>query len=284
MTAPRDPHDPTDPTPARASGPAAGGDPAADAAPDARRGHDDRARADRRGELVAAALADDLSPDEADELARLRAADPTVDEELALLGAVVARTGALDGWQEVEPGDDLRRRVHAVADGPAPEERHAADAVADEHLAPVAPLPRRRRLLLTVVGAAACLAVGAGLGALATAPRDAVVEGPPGTLGAVEHLDFRDVPVGVDLDADLVAHTWGTETVLVVDGLPVGDAFSVVVVDDRGQEFSSGAFLGSEVPVDCRLNAAVLREHVASVEIRGADGEVVTAELPAVGA
>jgi len=281
MTAPGDP---TDPTRAHASGPDHGHG----------RGPDhDGPDADRRGELVAAALAGDLSSAEADEFARLRAADPTVDEELALLGGVVARTAAVADWQDVTPSEDLRRRVHAVAEPQAtPGDAGAGDAgkagdagdAGDAALAPVTPLRRRRRLLLTGVGAAACLAVGAGLGALAVAPRDAVVEGPPGTLGAVEHLDFTGVPAGVDLDADLVAHTWGTETVLVVDGLPVGDAFSVVVVDDRGQEFSSGAFLGSEVPVDCRLNAAVLREHVAAVEVRGADGEVASAEVPAVGA
>ncbi|GAB2978244.1 hypothetical protein [Frigoribacterium salinisoli] len=258
---------------------------------------------DRRAELLAAALADDLTPDERAELDRLRAADPTIDAELAELGGLTSTLAAAGPWLDAAPSDELRRRVaaigadeaapgrvHAARDARAPQEAVVAQeaAVAQEaRLAPVTPLapaaarPRPRRLL-SVLAAAACLVVGAGAGALVAAPRDATVDGPPGTLGAVEPIDFEGVPAGVVLDADLVAHTWGTETVLTVDGLPPGDAFSVVVVDDEGREHESGAFLGSTVEVDCRLNAAVTREHVAAIEIRGADGEVAVAEVPRV--
>ena len=242
---------------------------------------------DRRAELIAAALADDLSPAERAELDRLRAADPTVDDELALLGGLPADLGGVGDWDDVAPGDDLRRRVEAVADpGAAPRATASASSAQESPVtrsAPVTPLRRPRRLV-AVLAAAACLVVGAGAGALLAAPREATVAGPPGTLGAVEHIEFAGVPDGVSVDADLVAHTWGTETVLTVDGLPEGDAFSVVVVDDRGREHESGAFLGSTVEIDCRLNAAVTREHVAAVEIRGADGDVAVAEVPAVGA
>ena len=240
---------------------------------------------DRRAELMAAALADDLAPAERAELDRLRAADPTVDDELALLGGLPAALGGVGGWDDAAPGDDLRRRVEAVADG-APRATTSATSAQESPVtrsAPVTPLRRPRRLV-AVLAAAACLVVGAGAGALLAAPRDGTVAGPPGTLGAVEHIEFAGVPDGVSVDADLVAHTWGTETVLTVDGLPEGDAFSVVVVDDRGREHESGAFLGSTVEIDCRLNAAVTREHVAAVEIRGADGDVAVAEVPAVGA
>lgn len=48
---------------------------------------------DRRGELIAAALADDLSPAETAELDAMRAADPTIDEEIALLGGLPAALG-----------------------------------------------------------------------------------------------------------------------------------------------------------------------------------------------
>jgi hypothetical protein len=247
---------------------------------------------DRRAELIAAALGDDLSPAEADEFAHLRAADPTIDVELADLGGLPGAVAGLGSWQAAEPSDELRRRIEGVA------VREDADATASGSglalvagavppaplaaPAPVAPLRPRRRPLLTVLGAAACLAVGVGVGALVVAPRDAAPEGPAGTLGAVEPIDFAGAPSGVRVEGDLVAHTWGTETLLTVTGLPVGTAFSVVVIDDEGGEHPSGAFLGTEVEIDCQLNAAVPREHVSSVEIRGAEGELAVAEVPAV--
>ncbi|MBD8728791.1 hypothetical protein [Frigoribacterium sp. CFBP 13707] len=264
---------------------------------------------DRRAELVAAALGDDLSPAEADEFARLRAADPTIDRELAELGGLPGALAGLGSWQDVEPSAELRRRVEGVAGpeapgatasttGPAPVAGTAPPAPrapqAPGHAsapaptapsapsAPVTPLRPRRRPLLTVLGAAACLALGAGVGALVAAPRDTTPEGPAGTLGAVEPIDFAGAPTGVRVEGDLVAHTWGTETLLTVTGLPVGTAFSVVVIDDEGGEHPSGAFLGTEVEIDCQLNAAVTRDHVRSVEIRGADGELAVAAVPAV--
>ena len=262
---------------------------------------------DRRAELVAAALGDDLSPAEADEFARLRAADPTIDQELAELGGLPGALAGLGSWQDAEPSAELRRRVEGVAGaeapgatasttgpapvagtappaprapGPAPAPASASAPTAPS--APVTPLRPRRRPLLTVLGAAACLALGAGVGALVAAPRDSTPEGPAGTLGAVEPIDFAGAPTGVRVEGDLVAHTWGTETLLTVTGLPVGTAFSVVVIDDEGGEHPSGAFLGTEVEIDCQLNAAVTRDHVRSVEIRGADGELAVAAVPAV--
>jgi len=283
---------------------------------------------DRRAELIAAALASDLSPAEAVELDALRVVDPTVDDEIASLGGVVARLGPVGAWQDAPADAALRDRVEsAVArDGSADAAERAESAAAaaaaaaaataaaaqraeqadpsgraeeaavapgaparlpEPASAPVVPLrPRRsRRVALTVLGAAACVAVGVGGGVLAATPRDAHVAGPPGTLGAVEHVAFAGEPSGVAVDGDLVAHTWGTETVLTVDGLPTGEAFSVVVVDDSGAEHESGAFLGTDVTIDCRMNAAVLREHVVAVEVRGADGvEIATASVPSVDA
>jgi len=238
----------------------------------------------RRDELIAAALADDLSPAEAAEFAALRAEDPGIDAELAELAALTARLADLPepdgraggaGWVDLEPSAELRRRVAGIA---------GADA-------PVTPLPARstrrpsRRTLLTALGAAACLAVGAGAGALVATPRDGHVDGPPGTLGAVEPVAFAGAPSGVEVDGDVVAHTWGTETLLTVTGLPAGDPFTVVVVGDDGREYESGTFLGTDVEIDCSLNAGVLREDVAAVEIRGADGaDIAVAEVPAVDA
>ncbi|KQO81970.1 hypothetical protein ASF17_12895 [Frigoribacterium sp. Leaf263] len=272
----------------------------------------------RRDELIAAALADDLSSAEQAELDALRAADPTVDVELAELAALTTRLGDLGdpshgrggaGWVDLEPSDDLRHRIAGIAAsepesvrgtesesvrGAAPGPPRASSSPAVAPVTPLSASPGRaargrrgpgRRALVTALGAAACLAVGAGAGALVAAPRDPHVDGPPGTLGAVEPVAFAGAPSGVAVDGDVVAHTWGTETLLTVTGLPAGDAFTVVVVGDDGREYESGTFLGTDVEIDCSLNAAVLREDVAAVEIRGADGaDIAVAEVPGVGA
>jgi hypothetical protein len=261
---------------------------------------------DRRAELIAAALAADLSPAEAAELDALRASDPTIDEEIALLGGLPGAIRGVGMWQEAEPSAELARRIALIADGDGEVRVHAdqedpatarpaasstikpTDRPADlgEHRAARAGRAgRTRRTALLVAGAAACIALGAGGGALLATPRADVATGPAGTLGAVEDVTFAGAPAGVDVEGDVVAHTWGTETLLRVDGLPAGDAFTVVVVDERGGEHPSGTMLGSAVRIDCRLNAGVLREDAASVEIRdAAGGRIALAELPPVDA
>lgn len=253
---------------------------------------------DRRGELIAAALADDLSPAETTELDAMRAVDPTIDEELALLGGLPAALRGVGGWQEAEPSDELARRIGRIADGRG-EAEPAADAATPATPAPATPDQpadldahrvrrahrgsRTRRTALLIAGAAACLVVGAAGGAFLAAPRADVATGPAGTLGAVEDVTFAGAPAGVEVTGDVVAHTWGTETLLTVDGLTVGDSYSVVVLDAAGGEHASGTMLGSAVPIDCRLNADVLRQDAASVEIRDAAGDrVAVAELPPV--
>ncbi|MET0162886.1 MAG: hypothetical protein ABW204_09555 [Microbacteriaceae bacterium] len=263
---------------------------------------------DRRAELIAAALSGELTPEEGAELDALRVADPSVDAEFAELSALVGGLPAVERWDDVAPSAALAARIAAIdadgADAPAPApaddlapvpESAAAPGLAAEPddradaphppAAPVTPIRSSRRglrPLLLLVGAAACVAVGLGGGALLTAPRGAV-EGPPGTLGAIEEVDFAGAPASVDIDGALVAHTWGTETVLTVDGLARGAAFTVVVVGEDGAEYESGTFLGSAVPIDCRLNAAVLREDVAAVAIRSLEGgQIAVAEVPSV--
>lgn len=261
---------------------------------------DPHAPDDRRGELIAAALADDLSTAESAELQAMRAADPTIDEEIALLGGLPGAIRGVGSWQRAEPSAELARRIERIADGrgeaasavdAAPPTDTAPPADADRpadldaHRATRGMLPRRRRTALLIAGAAACLALGAVGGAFLATPRADVATGPAGTLGAVEDVTFQGAPAGVDVEGDVVAHTWGTETVLSVDGLPAGDSFSVFVVDAAGGEHPSGTMLGSAVRIDCRLNADVLRQDAASVEIRDAAGDrVAVAELPPVSA
>lgn len=237
---------------------------------------------ERLWELIAAAVAGDLNDEEHVELDEARRTHPWIDDEIASLSAVAARVAVSDvAWDDVTPDEALRRRV---AGAPTTD---AADEEALRHSTPVAQTSgagRRRRWVAPLI-AAACLVVGIAIGLGATALTSIPPSGPPGTLGAVEPIDLSDDLAGAHFDADIVAHTWGTETLIQATGLSVGTTYSVVLVGADGSEFSAGEMLGSTVPIDCRLNAAVLRQDVASVEIRTADGgTVATADLPAVAA
>ncbi|MDJ0392165.1 hypothetical protein QMK17_02325 [Rhodococcus sp. G-MC3] len=124
-------------------------------------------------------------------------------------------------------------------------------------------------------------AVGAGTVLGVDAATDRPATGPPGTLGAFEQIEFIGTPAGTDIEGGLVAHTWGTETVLEMDGVPVAGTYEVYVVDGSGVERASGTFFGSAVAIDCRMNAAVMRENVDGIEIRNADGSVLAfADVP----
>jgi hypothetical protein len=229
---------------------------------------------DRVAELIAAALAGDLTAEEAVEFERLRRDHPRIDAEMTELGVVTSRLRRGDlAWVTPRDPASLRDRVH----------RSIADEAGTHVAAPDAGPRRARRSWLTPVLAAACLAVGLVAGLLVPAPTSPEVAGPPGTLGAVEPIVVADGVAGIDVDAELVAHTWGTETILEATGLDVGSTYEIVFVGADGTEYSGGEVLGSEVPIVCRMNAAVLRDDAVRFELRDADSTVVAhAELPEV--
>lgn len=210
----------------------------------------------REIELLGAALAGELSEVEAAELSERCAADPTLAAELEALGGTAAavRGSGLSEWRE--------------AGRPAS----------------WAPPSSRRRWTQLAAAAAAAFVVGV-VGTLAVTggeDQDAVA-GPPGTLGAVESIDFTGLPDGGRVEAALIAHTWGTETVLEVDGFPVGESVEVVLVTEDGRTLSSGSFLTTEGTLDCEMNGAVLREDVDAVRLVSADGAIsAEATLPQV--
>ncbi|MBY3794222.1 anti-sigma factor [Rhodococcus fascians] len=246
---------------------------------------------DRRAELIAAAVGDDLDDAEADELRALAASDPTVDIEIAELRATteqLERRGPDLLWLDSTPPPGLRERILAAT-------QNADNAVApgrsgSSGLQPVAGprfgvrngsagLAAAAALVGVVVGSAAVL----GIDAYRSEPGEAqvVVTGPPGTLGAYEEIAFTTSGPTVDVEGGLVAHTWGTETVLEMDGISDGGPYDVVLVDRSGVDRPSGTFLGSTVTIECRMNAAVLRGDVAEIEIRGSDGVVLaSAQVP----
>ncbi|MGB3773587.1 MAG: hypothetical protein WBA00_20845 [Rhodococcus sp. (in: high G+C Gram-positive bacteria)] len=223
----------------------------------------------RRNELIAGALADDLDEGETAELRALAVRDPSVDDEIRALRDTVDMLSPAAGlnWTDPEPSELLRRRIARI-ERPAP--------------------PR----WTTVAAAAAGIAIGVGavLGvqSVGAGSDPAVIAqetvGPPGELGSFETVDFTESAPGVSVDGGLVAHTWGTETVLEITGVPVNEAFEVVLLGRSGETLpSSGTFLGSVVPIDCRMNAAVLRPEVVGIEIRAAAGRVMaSASVPTV--
>lgn len=237
--------------------------------------------ADRRAELVGAALAGELTPQERAELEELVRRDPSVGEELAELQEILGQVSAADpAWADATPTADLEDRVAGIAQSPGSVDRTGATEPVDGARTPPSRswTARAGRALV-----AACLV---GVGVLGTLGYQQTVqgppEGPPGTLGAVEEISFDGEPGGSRVDGALVAHTWGTETVLEVAGLDVGETYEVVLVTSSGEELSSGTFLGAEETVECRMNAAVMREDVAEVRIISSDGTSVrlVADLP----
>jgi hypothetical protein len=242
--------------------------------------------------LLAAALAGELSGPEQRRFAELYAADAGVREEFDGARSLMSRIDRAGlTWSEARVPEGLAERVQEAASDPdapgVPVAASAPDPAPDvsREFPLRAGAPRRissrrrpaRRFPAVPLGAVAASAMV--VGALGTAAVsqfvDAPPDGPPGTLGAVEPVSLTEVPEGTEMTASLVAHTWGTETLLEIDGLGVGETFEVVLTREDGEEFVSGTFLGSRRTVLCRMNAAVLREDVSEVEIRDEGGAVV---------
>ncbi|MGN7967743.1 hypothetical protein [Microbacterium sp. 22296] len=231
---------------------------------------------DRWAELVAAALAGELTAAEKIELDDIRRTDSVRAEEYTALEEVAGRLRQGDiGWTAPRGTSDLFARIEAAVDRRDP-------SVADPP--PVSPIGTRRRRWVTPVIAAACLATGVAIGAGGAGMFGSPApSGPPGTLGAVEQIAVSDDARGVDVTAEVVAHTWGTEAYLEASGLDVGATYELVFVGVDGTEFTAGEVLGSDVPIVCRLNAAVLRGDAARMELRDTTDVVIAhAELPAV--
>ncbi len=241
---------------------------------------------ERRAELLlAAAIGEPLGPDDTARLEQLLAADPTARKELDEIAETlsVLRRPTEGGWawDSSAPPPGLKDRILA-ATAPAPTTarftwRPAVIAACAAGLLAVGAAG------LLAVGAAGLLAVGAAGGWGFAQLGDAPPSGPPGTPGVIEPVAFAAEPAGVDIDAAVVAHTWGTEAVFEVTGLDPGSTYQVVVVGRDGVELLAGSFLATEGSVFCRMNAAVLRQEAAALTIRGPAGQdVLRAELPPV--
>jgi hypothetical protein len=99
---------------------------------------------------------------------------------------------------------------------------------------------------------------------------------PPG-LGDEEPISFASEPGGVRVvEASVVAHTWGTELLMEVEGLREGEVYSVEIEREDGTTAPGGTMIGvGENPIDCALNAAVLRQNAEAITIADSSGEVI---------
>lgn len=86
-----------------------------------------------------------------------------------------------------------------------------------------------------------------------------------------------DVERGVEvLEGDLINHTWGVEVELLVADVVPGGVYEVELVATDGRTVDAGSFLGvDDRPVDCRMNAAILRDDVTALRVLGPDGAPV---------
>lgn len=201
--------------------------------------------------LVALAAIDAVPPDEAPELEDHLRGCPQCRTELEQLHDVTAAVHNADLLVTpggAEPPTHLRERVVWVV----------AKARRSERL--------RRRAVAGIAAAAACFAFFA-IGV-------AVPEPPGAPQEAVELVAAE----GVDADAALVAHTWGTEVKFVIEGLTDGERYDVTFLAADGRRVSAGTFIGvDDRPVVCDMNAALLREDAHRMEVASSDGAVVLA-------
>ncbi len=92
----------------------------------------------------------------------------------------------------------------------------------------------------------------------------------------LEPVAMRTVAADVRADANLVAHTWGTEIKLDGTGFAPGTVYRVTVTDDRGRVVGAGEFVGTgSEEMQCNLNSSVLRSDARSFQVHDQRGLVV---------
>lgn len=220
-------------------------------------------------------LLDDLSPDERQGFEEHMASCPACRGAVGDLASV---TDALSGaGPAFSVPADLEDRVLEAVD----RDTGRSDPVPDlgdrrEHARGGWTSRLRRRL--PAVAAAAAAIVAAVIGVILVLPEPSAPE------VAREPVVFEQVQAGLDADASLIAHTWGTELILFVSGLPDGQVYEVTFEGQQGGAVPAGTFIGiGGGPITCNLTAAVLREDLASFTVATASGEVILrADLPPV--
>jgi anti-sigma factor RsiW len=91
-----------------------------------------------------------------------------------------------------------------------------------------------------------------------------------------EPVTFAQVAAGVDVEGELIAHTWGVEVQFVAEGLKDGQRYIARLESADGEMIGAGTFIGiSTRPIVCKLQGAVLREDARAFVVTTPEGEVV---------
>ena len=204
--------------------------------------------------MAALAAAGMLPDDEVPQFERHLASCRRCQEELSELRAVAGALNAPPiGAHMPDPPPALKEGVVWAVRGARRDDR------------------RRTRFVPAIAAAAAAIAFFAA-GVALPAP-----SGPP-----QERLAVATTSATVDAQASLVAHTWGTEVKLVLEGLEDGEEYRVTFVDRQGERVDAGTFIGvDDRPVVCDMNAAVLRPDATRMEVASQGEVIVAADLPA---
>lgn len=205
-------------------------------------------------ELLGAHLFGQLEPEEEAELHRHLEGCPQCRAEEADLRAVA---DLLDEDAE-----------YLSAEEPPP---HLKEKVVEEVFGDGA---RRSRMKTPIAAAAAVAVVLIGAVSLFIGLSD---PGAPPGLGDEEPISFASQPDGARVvEASVVAHTWGTEILMEVEGLRDGEVYEVEIEREDGTTARGGTLIGvGENQIECVLNAAVLRQNAESIIITDSSGEVV---------
>lgn len=98
---------------------------------------------------------------------------------------------------------------------------------------------------------------------------------PTPTTPPVIAMAVDRVATGVQAEAGLVRHTWGTELKLTATGLAEG-AYTVVFVRDDGTVVPGGTFIGTGAnTLNCSLNGALPLDRTVEIVVTDASGAVV---------
>ncbi len=130
----------------------------------------------------------------------------------------------------------------------------------------------RHRGQLVRRSAAGLLVAAALFGAFFLGVRQAPTTAAPPVVPLAVRVDVQ----GVQADAGLVKHTWGTELQLEATGLERGGSYTVTFTRTDGTEVSAGTFLGTGGnPLRCSLNAALPLDEAVAVRVNDAVGTLV---------
>lgn len=190
------------------------------------------------------------------------------------LRAVVGALGETAPVPDESPPPELEERVVSgvLGAGYGTAGSTSADDTSGVRRSRSGPAGWRRGLIGLGVAAAAVIFVVVGVFAF-----DSLTGGPEEYgLGDEEPITFVETPASVAADGTVIAHTWGTELVLEVEGLQSGEVYTATLESADGSPVPAGTFVGVEgVKIDCQLNGAVLREDTRSVSITDESGERV---------